>query len=212
MTFLMAMVLRTLARRIGFVDKPDGHRKMHSNSVALGGGVAVLFGFLIALAFGAIVQPEGLGFRLSQFYQQDIALVVSAVLMCLVGLFDDKFSLRGRQKLMFQFFIVTGLMFASDVFIKEISFFGYKLDLGLISTPVTILWMLLAINSMNLIDGLDGLATSLGSVMVGSFAVLSLMTNHPTQAVVAFALLVLCSVSFRSIGRLQRCTWVTPAA
>ena len=77
----------------------------------------------------------------------------------LLGLADDIWTLRGRQKLFGQ--VVLAFVLAMTGFkIMHLQLFGYEVELGYLAIPVTIMWLLATTNAMNLIDGSDGLCSS----------------------------------------------------
>ena len=80
-------IVRRLALRCGVVDHPDEHRKLHEEVTSLGGGVAVLFGFLLALGVALwALDASRLLFREEAVFLA--GLVAASVIICLVGLID----------------------------------------------------------------------------------------------------------------------------
>lgn len=186
-TLLVTPLVRRLALRWGLVDRPDATRKMHVREVPLGGGVAVLAGTLIALAAACFVPQWWEGAILAG--RRSLAgLGVAVIILCAVGLVDDAKGLRARQKLAGQLLAAMALM-ASGLVIQGIQFFEWPLDLGLLAWPVTLFWFLGAINSVNLLDGADGLATTVGIVLTGTVAGIALLTGHSLEALIALALM-----------------------
>jgi UDP-GlcNAc:undecaprenyl-phosphate GlcNAc-1-phosphate transferase len=92
------------------------------------------------------------------------ALAVSGLWIMILGLIDDKFKLNAYTKLFYQIIIAVFLYFAGFRIMEITNPFGSEFQLGMMSFPVTIFWYLLIINSLNLIDGIDGLAAGIGSV------------------------------------------------
>lgn len=187
-SLLLVPLVRALARAVGMVDHPDGERKLHDEPIALAGGVAV-YG-AVAATFAALLiidRASGseplLGYLSLQWY----VLFAAAGAIMLVGLIDDAWSLRGRQKLLLQCLIVLVLI-QSGTIVNQISILGLTLDLGLFAYPITMLWLLLAINALNLLDGADGMATTAGCVISAGLAVLGLQTGSVLCAMVALAL------------------------
>lgn len=189
LSLLMTPVVRRAALRLGLSDSPDGERKLHEGTIAVGGGVAVLLGF-----FGAImvllVFPSVWGYILSQspeFLMFLIGLMVSSTFLCGVGLIDDKVGLRGRQKLIGQA-IAASILILSGLIIENITIFDYKIELGPLAFPFTLLWLLGAINALNLIDGVDGLATTVGLILSLGLAGMCILSGpaHYPDGVLAF--------------------------
>ncbi len=185
--------VRDLSERLGFVDRPDGHRKSHKAPVALGGGVAVLISSLIAIGLVAFLyDPERVypgEYDLDAALTSLVGLGIAAVLMCVVGLYDDLYNMRGVTKLGWQLVaaaIVVGQ--GSDRMFDSIDVLGHPLPLLHLAIPIAILWIIAATNSLNLIDGMDGLATTIGFIFSMSIGVMAIMTDNFLEAIVAFAM------------------------
>ncbi|MFG0334865.1 MAG: glycosyltransferase family 4 protein, partial [Maioricimonas sp. JB049] len=184
--FLLAAVLtyvvRHVAPAIGLVDHPDGGRKAHRRPTPLMGGVAVLAAFIIVSGLSL------LAIRTGELSRQVTAswgwLITSAIMFCAVGVVDDRFGLRPRYKFLLQ--ILSSLPFA--VFghpVAMLNILGYSFELGVFAIPFTVFWLVACSNIVNLIDGLDGLASMVGSVSCFTIAVLSIMHGTPSVAYMA---------------------------
>lgn len=180
-------LVRFSFRQLGFVDKPDRERKLHTDAVSLGGGLAIFLA--VGVAFGVVLSLDRflgdsqLGVLRSKWY----TLFGAAGTLMLVGLVDDIYTLRGRQKLLFQLLIVVAVV-GSGTLVQKIEFFGSEINLGNFAYPLTVLWLLAAINALNLIDGADGMASTAGAIISGGLAVLCVLTGSPLGAIVAAAL------------------------
>ncbi|MGQ0633578.1 MAG: MraY family glycosyltransferase [Planctomycetaceae bacterium] len=180
--------VRGIAHRIGLVDHPDGHRKLQSHAVPLGGGIGIFVTLLVAI--GAIVaadQPTRATVLSKGYLLEAIGLFLGATLIVGVGILDDWVGLRGRQKLAGQVAAATAI-WAFGVCIHRINFMGWSVELGILSAPFTIFWLLGAMNALNLLDGIDGLAGIVGIILSASLAFLALATGHETIAVIASVL------------------------
>ena len=188
--FLAALVLtpavRNLAVRFGIVDQPDARRKLHTRVVARAGGTAVLGSVLLVCAIGlltfdfeAIASPD--------YYRPFLGLFAAMVGIWLLGLADDIFTLRGRQKLLVQV-LIAGLLISCGFRIDHIQIFGYEAHLGLMSFPVSLVWLLATTNALNLIDGADGLCSTLGAIICGALGFLAYVNGHFAEAVISFAM------------------------
>lgn len=185
-TVALTPLVGRLARRFDIVDRPDGHRKLHDRIIPLGGGVAVLLGVVFAVS-AMMWLPNDWRADLRQELPFLTSLFLSALVICAVGLVDDRIGLKGRQKLAGQIAAVLILVFFGP-HIRNVQLFDWNVELGVLSVPFTMFWLLGAINALNLIDGIDGLATSVGIIFSLSLAGLSLLTGHATEAVVALAM------------------------
>ncbi|HWB10181.1 MAG TPA: MraY family glycosyltransferase [Pirellulales bacterium] len=174
-----------LAPRIGLTDRPDGHRKTQREPVALGGGAAVLLGLLASLV-AVWALPNPLHDRLLENAHDIAALLAAGGAIVLLGLADDRFNLRGRQKLLGQVLVTVALASAGFT-ISKLRIFDVNIELGLLSIPFTVFWLLGAINALNFIDGIDGLASTVGIILSMAIGILSMLTGHFTEGIVAWA-------------------------
>jgi UDP-GlcNAc:undecaprenyl-phosphate GlcNAc-1-phosphate transferase len=170
-------VARRLARRLGATDVP-GARRVHREPTPRAGGLAVA-----AAAAGAIALAlaGGTGGR------PGLHLVAGALVLLAVGLADDIFSLRPRTKLAGQLLAAVlpvlgglrlGLLAASDA-----GGLGGALD-----ATLTVCWIVLITNALNLTDGLDGLAGGVGVIGLGWLAAARLRAGDTAAALPALAL------------------------
>ena len=111
-SFLTAVVLtpvvRALAIRFNIVDRPDDRRKLHGRVIARAGGTAVLFSVLSVSAVAAF--RIDLRVLAPQSIVPYLGLLVAMVGMWLLGLADDVWTLRGRQKLVGQVLLAVLLV------------------------------------------------------------------------------------------------------
>jgi UDP-GlcNAc:undecaprenyl-phosphate GlcNAc-1-phosphate transferase len=186
-SLLVTPVVRRLSRSLGILDRPDGQRKLHRCPIPLGGGVAIFAaaGISIFCAFWLDRGRAETPFSDPAFVAW---LFCSSLALCVVGLIDDRWQLRGRQKLAGQV-IAVGLLMFSGVRIESVQLFGWNVEFGVFAVPVTMAWMLGAINALNLIDGSDGLATTVGIVLSLALTALAMLTGHTMDAILAAGLL-----------------------
>jgi len=186
MGLVLTPAVRRAARNLGLVDRPDGHRKLHTRATPLGGGAAVFLATTAVLApLFLLPNPWSTAFERTPGAER-LALLLAATVIVLLGLVDDRLQLRGRQKLLGQLIAIT-ILVSSGLVIESFALFGWKVDLGLLALPFTYFWLLGAINSVNLLDGIDGLATMLGILLVATFAALAALTGRLEVAIVAVA-------------------------
>ena len=95
--------------------------------------------------------------------------------------------LRGRYKLAGQLISVV-ILICSGVVVRNLNLFGYELELGIMAAPFTALWLFGTINSLNLIDGMDGLLSSIGLVICLTLGVMALLSGQLTAACLAITL------------------------
>jgi UDP-GlcNAc:undecaprenyl-phosphate GlcNAc-1-phosphate transferase len=177
---------RQLAARVGLMDAPDGRRKIHPAPVPVAGGLAILVTSLavLALALG-LFEPVRELFAPSAGPM--LGLLLGTLLICAVGVADDRTRMRGRHKVLGQLAAV-GIVIACGVRVDAVHLFGWRVDLGVGAYLFTAFWLLGAINSLNLIDGMDGLLGSVGTIICLGVAVMSAWVGHWPEACVAAVL------------------------
>ena len=189
-SFLSAVVYTPLVKmfstRFGIIDRPDGHRKLHTNAIPLAGGLAVFGGMVTGLSAVVFSSSSWRYFLTGERAFVGSFLIASAIL-AVVGLADDRFSIRGRQKLLGQIAAVSVLIFAG-LRIDNLALFDMRVSLGVMAIPFTYFWLLGAINALNLIDGVDGLASSVGIILSLAVAAVAVINGQETCAMVAVAL------------------------
>lgn len=158
-----------LAERLGAMDRPGG-RKTHSRPMPRIGGVSVFAGFVAGMATasflsGVLLDPP----RVEVYWQ---GLVIASTVMFLVGLIDDLTDLSYRIKFAAQFACAGYVWFCGfriEILTNLGNPLGQSVDLGWLSLPITVLWIVGITNAVNLIDGLDGLAA--GTALITTIAV-----------------------------------------
>ena len=184
-TLSVTEMVRVFAVRLRAVDVPGG-RRVHRAPTARLGGLGIFWGFGVALCLATYGGPLW-GEPLASAEPGLLGLLLGAGLMLLVGTLDDIYGIRAPRKLALQ--IGAGLLLYA---------FGWKVEKlgipGLGSWPVaalspilTVAWVVFVTNALNLIDGLDGLAT--GVALVASIASGLLLARHGgTGSLVAVSL------------------------
>jgi UDP-GlcNAc:undecaprenyl-phosphate GlcNAc-1-phosphate transferase len=185
LSLLLVPLIRRACDRYGLTDHPDSRRKLHQQPIALGGGIVAYLATIAAVVPVFLFRDEAAA-SLRVSAQDLIGLFCAGTIILLLGVLDDAVGLRGRQKLLGQLFACSILVLCGLV-IDRVQFFGWTIELGLISIPVTLIWLLAAINSINLLDGINGLATTIGIIDSLAIVVLSAMNGHRGHALVAAA-------------------------
>jgi UDP-GlcNAc:undecaprenyl-phosphate GlcNAc-1-phosphate transferase len=177
---------RRLATRFGLVDRPDGRRKIQAVPIPLAGGLAVFASATAALG-GSLTFPGPLRDQVAAEAVGLLGLLAASAVICAVGVADDRGLLRGRHKLLGQVLAVA-IVLGSGVVVRQVRLFGVVVDLGLLAVPFTGFLLLGAINSLNLLDGMDGLLSSVGVIVSLALAVMAALAGHWPAAAVALAL------------------------
>ena len=164
LAFVMSWLVQPHFRNLGFltevVDHP-GHRRPHREPVPRTGGMAIFISFFVSLYVLerlSVIQPlpwPWLG-----------VLMGAGLAILALGVGDDRFGIHAEKKLYGQLLVVLGLMVCGQrLDVVNLPLLG-SLSLGGWAWPVTTFWYLGFINSMNLIDGLDGLASGISVIVL----------------------------------------------
>ncbi|MBN3033656.1 MAG: undecaprenyl/decaprenyl-phosphate alpha-N-acetylglucosaminyl 1-phosphate transferase [Candidatus Saganbacteria bacterium] len=183
LTILLTPMVRSFAPEIGAVDRPAA-RKVHTQSTPRTGGIAIFFGFSVAVLFGLLIGAEH-GIKINPHPILGILLGGSIVL--LAGLLDDMRGMKPMAKLVWQIIGASVAIY----FGVEISFVTNPLagvvPLGLVAVPLTLVWLVGMTNAVNLIDGLDGLASGVTLIAAGTLFLVALRTHQPGAALLMLA-------------------------
>jgi UDP-GlcNAc:undecaprenyl-phosphate GlcNAc-1-phosphate transferase len=197
-SFLLTPLVREVARRLEIVDEPN-HRRVNTEPIARGGGVAVGIGFLgVALGLTLLVASGSLGpgFSLLSIGQGQLtALLAGSAFAVVIGLLDDVLNLRARWQLVSQLILAVGAVLLGVNITSIANPFGSgQIPLsGVWGVAFTIFWIVGMINSINWIDGLDGLSSGIGLIAAFTLGLISLtfgagLSGQPFVALLCFTL------------------------
>jgi UDP-GlcNAc:undecaprenyl-phosphate GlcNAc-1-phosphate transferase len=182
-SLLLTVTVRKIARRWGVVDFPDGQRKLHPQPVALWGGIAVYLALVLGLIVAACSTLGG-GQPLGEL---SVVLGISAGIVCICGAVDDWRCLTPRCKLLLQICSVLPIV-AFGYWIDRIVAFGYPIQLGWWGIPLTVAWLVGCINALNLLDGMDGLSSTVGLLTATMMGLIASSMGHDHVVVIAVVL------------------------
>jgi UDP-GlcNAc:undecaprenyl-phosphate GlcNAc-1-phosphate transferase len=209
MAFLLTPWAMRFATRTGAIDEPDSGRRIHVRPIPRAGGLAVAAAFVLVglIALGLQWQTglyaTGRPWQLDRWLLSEnevVAVFGGAVLAAAFGFVDDKWQIRARWQLLFQvvlalFAIALGLQileinnpleFLGGVFADDTLVFE-----GVLAALVTGLWIVGMINSINFIDGLDGLSVGVAIIAALTLGFVSLGYESSYQPIVALVCAVL---------------------
>jgi UDP-GlcNAc:undecaprenyl-phosphate GlcNAc-1-phosphate transferase len=193
-TLIATPFVRRYALRLGVVDRPEA-RRVNTQVVARGGGLAIGFGFvsvsLIMLALNAIGGLHFVDEPAVVQTPQVVALLGGAALAVAIGFLDDRFQLRARWQFVGQF-ALAGVAVALGVLVTTVNvpFASNGIPIaGAIAIVGTLVWIVGMINSINFIDGLDGLSSGIALIAVVTLGIISMVgvgTSEPEPYVGLF--------------------------
>mgnify|MGYP000860404273 FL=1 len=165
----MTPVARKVAVRVGAVDIPKDERRVHKKPMPLMGGLAI---FISVLVSSLIFLPID---------KTLISIIIGSSIIFISGVIDDIRGLSPKGKLIFQI-LASIVLILGDVKIDAITnpfgAPGTVLSLGMFSIPITIFWVVGITNTLNLIDGLDGLAAGVAMIASLSFLFVANKFNY----------------------------------
>lgn len=180
---VLTPVARRLAQRLGAIDRPDGKRKLHERPVPLFGGVAVF----LSVAVGLLVTIWGPLPADDDLIRLCTVLLPVAGFVCLFGVVDDVWDLPAKFKLLLQI-AAASVVVSAGYWVDWFVVFGYRIELGWLGVPITILWLVGCINALNLLDGMDGLASMVGLLTSLMMAAVATLSGHDHVAELALVM------------------------
>lgn len=164
-----------LAIKVGALDAPD-ERKVHKGMIPRMGGLAIYAAFVLAVLASMHINREIMG------------LLVGGTVILIVGIIDDLKPLPAKVKLLGQIIAATVLVMF-DIRIEWLTNpFGEMLYVDYLAIPLTIIWVVGLTNTVNLIDGLDGLAAGVSTIASLTILLVALQQNFVTVAILTAAL------------------------
>jgi len=176
--------VKNLAYKVGAIDVPKDERRMHKQPIPRLGGLAIYIAFLFsALIFGDIDrQMQG--------------ILLGSVMIVVLGVLDDIMTLKALPKFLVQIAAAGVAVYHGCIieFFSNPNVFSQTayLNLGWLSVPVTIIWIVAITNAVNFIDGLDGLAVGVSGISTASLLVIALLVHELEICVFLAALLGAC--------------------
>ena len=185
-TLLTTPVVKDLAYRFKAVDFPRS-RGMNNEPVPRMGGLAIVLGFT-----GALI--------VMSFFMKDIITVqfmgftIGAVIIVVVGIFDDIYELSAKFKLAVQ--IIVAVIVVGTGTKLDFIMWPFWQYLKPFAPVITVIWIVGLINAVNLIDGLDGLASGVTTIAAICLTILCVLRGNNLIAVVISAALAGSSLGF----------------
>jgi UDP-GlcNAc:undecaprenyl-phosphate GlcNAc-1-phosphate transferase len=190
---LLTPLIRRIVARLRIIDRPD-ERRTHGAPLPRGGGISVAVAFVV-IGGGLIVVGKdisGMPGQGSISTQSLIGLFGGGILAAAIGALDDRYDLRARWQFAGQL-LLAGVAVATGITVLKIGNpFGSD-DIpfpALLGVGFTVVWIVGMVNSLNFIDGLDGLSTGIALIAAVTLGLLSLtpQVSQPLVAVLCFVL------------------------
>lgn len=166
-TLLLILVMRPAAIKLGLLDLPGG-RKRHHDEIPLIGGLGMFVGVCFALLF------------LNRSLLEYRSFIAASFILVFVGLLDDFYQLSAKVRFIAQ--IVAGLIMClwGGLELHHLGniFFLGDFNLGVFAIPVSVFGVIIVVNAINMLDGVDGLAGGLAFVSLVFMSLIAFLSGH----------------------------------
>ena len=183
-SFASTPMVKALACKVGAIDVPKDNRRMHKVPIPRMGGLAIFLAFLLSVLVFADIDRQMQG------------ILLGSIMIVILGVLDDIMALKALPKLFVQIAAAGVAVWhgCTIQFVSNPNVFSEAtyLNLGWLSIPVTIIWIVAITNAVNFIDGLDGLAVGVSAISTASLIVVALMVKEVNIAVILCALFGAC--------------------
>ena len=184
LSFASTPLVKTLSVKVGAIDVPRDNRRMHDHPIPRMGGLAIFLGFVISVVLLLPLDPPKQG------------MLLGSVMIVILGIFDDIYALPAKLKFVVQIAAALVAVLSGNR-IQVLSNPNIFSDnpvwqLGWLSIPVTLIWIVAITNAVNLIDGLDGLACGVSTISSVTMLVIALLVSEEDVAVMMGALAGAC--------------------
>ena len=170
LSYFMTPPVKEFAERIGAMDVPRDDRRVHDHPIPRMGGLAIVVGFVLAVLF--CVPPD----------EKIYGILIGSLIIAFMGGLDDIVTLTPWIKFLGQ--ILAAVTWSTEQTYIEIS--------NLSGAVITIFWIVLCTNAVNLIDGLDGLAVGVSAISSCVLLVVSLLASELSVSIILASLLGAC--------------------
>ncbi|MFG6114126.1 glycosyltransferase family 4 protein [Halobacillus sp. MO56] len=176
-SFLLTFPVRKIAKKLKVMDYPE-LRKIHTTVTPRMGGMAIFAGVVAGLLY---LQPN-----IEHFW----AICLGATVIMLTGLLDDRYQIRPLIKLTGQI-IAAVLLISSGLIIENLTIplIGMIPLNDFAGVILTFFWIIGVTNAINLIDGLDGLATGVTTIALTSIMVMAFIDHHAAAVMICVAII-----------------------
>lgn len=185
LSFALTPPVKRLAHRIGAIDVPKDARRMHKKPIPRLGGLAIYLAFVVVCILFA------------EKSVQNLTIFLGSAVIVVLGIFDDRNALGAKFKFCIQLVaaaipVVFGNLRIELITNPNLLSDNLYLEFGVLSIPITIIWIVAITNAVNLIDGLDGLAVGVSAIACMTMLAVSLLIGEIEIAILLAALAGSC--------------------
>lgn len=153
-SFILTPPARILAFKVGALDVPKDSRKIHKKPMPYFGGLAI---YVAIISCMFVYMPHT---------KTNMSIIAGATIIVLTGIIDDMYNMNAKLKLLMQIVAASVAIYGGiqiHFITNPLSETGMLL-LRNLTIPITLFWIVGITNTINLIDGLDGLASGVASI------------------------------------------------
>lgn len=204
-SFIFAMIATplviTICKSLGIYDRPNA-RKMHKVAIPRLGGIVFLPSMMVGILVGFTFLLGGIHESIT-LKLPSVGMILGALIIYLIGVLDDLHEIKAIYKFYIQLIVALIFPFCNLLINDLHGFLGIYLLPIYISYPLTVFVILLVVNAMNLIDGIDGLSSGLSILILGAFGFLYKDLNALPFSVISVSLMgaVLAFFIFNMFGK-----------
>lgn len=190
-SYLLTPVAKRIAHKCGAIDVPKDDRRVHTEPIPRLGGLAIYISTIVSLI---IFAPKD---------TTTLAILVGASIIALSGMVDDIKPMSAKLKLVFQIIgAVVVVVGGVKIDFITIPTSNQIVELGLFAVPITIFWIVGITNTLNLIDGLDGLSAGVSGIASLSFffVAINMAARLNDPLLMAFPILMALIVAGAAFG------------
>lgn len=185
LSFMLTPVAKSFAFRVGAIDVPKDSRRMHKKPIPRLGGIAIFTAFFLAVICLTI-----------DFIDNRVrGILLGALIIVVLGVVDDVLALKPLIKGIPQIFAVFLPVFFGVRIERLPNFFSEEAYITLpliLQYAITMIWIMAILNAVNLIDGLDGLACGVSTIMSLCLAAIAFLLHDHVVCILATALAGAC--------------------
>lgn len=183
-SYMATPAVKKMAYKVGAVDVPKDGRRMHDHPIPRLGGLAIAMAFLFTTFLTVPLDRQLQG------------ILLGGIMILVLGVLDDSMTLSALPKFIVQI-VAASIVVAHGCTIRFItnpfsSQVGDYIDFGILSVPITVIWIVTLTNAVNFIDGLDGLAVGVSGISAGTMLVIALLVADESVALIMAAVLGGC--------------------
>jgi UDP-GlcNAc:undecaprenyl-phosphate/decaprenyl-phosphate GlcNAc-1-phosphate transferase len=176
-------------------EDQKARKKVHSKITPRTGGIAIFLSFWLSIFITIIFNKQLVGIG---FSKQILGILLGSLFLFIFMLYDDKYDLSPKFKLIVQFiaasipiFFGVKINFISNIFTNK------YYAIGIWGIPLTIVWCVALVNALNLIDGLDGLAAGIAAIASMGIVLISLSRGLALATTFGISVVACCLVFLR---------------